>query len=339
MYLFTETILSSCPHEDYCRLMTILSLIALFFQTIVAFTLINDWKKTKSEYTKFLTVVRTIHIFYTLLGSTIGEFRFFLPRKTAICHGVIRFFGDYSCGISLNLLLTFISVESFSVVYAFNGQYNIICRKVKFHENNLFQLASFGLFIIIIIGIFICLNFALISRNEAIDLWYISDGELNLYLKKEYALLAFGGQKQYLLFIVLFFIALNFINFFVHYVVILKMMVEFINKLREHNKTTSIKNDYTTQLNHHIINSLLPAIFLFLPLLHVFIIVVFFYDEQYFWYTKPTTNTIAFIILIYAIVSALYIIFFKYKSLEKQKNIFTKKVKLNKKVTTKGQSN
>uniref|UniRef100_A0A0N5BBT2 Cytochrome b561 domain-containing protein n=1 Tax=Strongyloides papillosus TaxID=174720 RepID=A0A0N5BBT2_STREA len=101
MYLFTETILSSCPHEDYCRLMTILSLIALFFQTIVAFTLIKEWKTTKSDYTKFLTVIRTIHVFYNLLGSTIGEFRLFLPRKTAVCHGIIRFFGDYACGLSL----------------------------------------------------------------------------------------------------------------------------------------------------------------------------------------------------------------------------------------------
>uniref|UniRef100_A0A0N5CIU3 7TM_GPCR_Srx domain-containing protein n=1 Tax=Strongyloides papillosus TaxID=174720 RepID=A0A0N5CIU3_STREA len=140
MYLFTETILSSCPHEDYCRIMTILSLIALFFQTIVAFTLIKEWKTTKSEYTKFLTIIRTIHIFYNLLGSTIGEFRVFLPKLTSVCHGVIRFFGDYACGVSFNLFLMFLFVETFSVVYGFNGQYNIICRKVKFHENNLFQL-------------------------------------------------------------------------------------------------------------------------------------------------------------------------------------------------------
>ncbi|CEF70922.1 Hypothetical protein SRAE_X000025200 [Strongyloides ratti] len=212
MYLFGETIFSSCPHESNCRLTTILALIALFFQVLVAIILLREWKATKSSYTRFLAVVRTIHIFYNLLGLVIGEFRTFFPRKTVICYGIIRYLGDYACGVTFCGQISFICIESFSIVYAFNGQYNIMCRKVGFHDNTLWQKFSFAIFAVNSFTIFITLNYALISRNEAIDLWYVFDEKLKEYLKTHYAILAFGGSKQYMLFIFLTFIMIIFIN-------------------------------------------------------------------------------------------------------------------------------
>uniref|UniRef100_A0A0K0EPB4 G_PROTEIN_RECEP_F1_2 domain-containing protein n=1 Tax=Strongyloides stercoralis TaxID=6248 RepID=A0A0K0EPB4_STRER len=129
MYLFTKTVFSSCPNEAYCRYMTILGLFTLFVQIFVAFMLLKEWKKTKSSYARFLAVVRTFHIFMNLLCFVIGEIRTLLPRKTIICYGIIRYLGDYGCSISLSLIILLILFELFAVVYAFNGQYNIMCRK------------------------------------------------------------------------------------------------------------------------------------------------------------------------------------------------------------------
>uniref|UniRef100_A0A0N4Z4W2 G_PROTEIN_RECEP_F1_2 domain-containing protein n=1 Tax=Parastrongyloides trichosuri TaxID=131310 RepID=A0A0N4Z4W2_PARTI len=100
MYLFTKTFLSNCPDEEYCYVITILGVIVLIVQISVSVLLLREWKTTKSPYTKFLAIVRTLHIFYTLLAMVIGGFRTFLPRLTVICYGLIRYVDDIGCGLS-----------------------------------------------------------------------------------------------------------------------------------------------------------------------------------------------------------------------------------------------
>uniref|UniRef100_A0AAF5DR64 Serpentine receptor class gamma n=1 Tax=Strongyloides stercoralis TaxID=6248 RepID=A0AAF5DR64_STRER len=319
MYLFTKTVFSSCPNEAYCRYMTILGLFTLFVQIFVAFMLLKEWKKTKSSYARFLAVVRTFHIFMNLLCFVIGEIRTLLPRKTIICYGIIRYLGDYGCSISLSLIILLILFELFAVVYAFNGQYNIMCRKVGFYDNTLIQNINFIIFIINSSVAFFILNFSLLSREEGINLWYTSDKTMKLYLKEYHAIITYGGAKDYLLFIFILFVAFPIIASGIHYFIIIKTMIKFICQLQEHNKQTSIKNDYVIELKNHIANALLPFIFLFWPFLYCVVVLIFFYDEKYYWFTEPTTNTITFFVIIYALVSALYVLFFKYRSIKRKK--------------------
>uniref|UniRef100_A0A0K0DZ05 G-protein coupled receptors family 1 profile domain-containing protein n=1 Tax=Strongyloides stercoralis TaxID=6248 RepID=A0A0K0DZ05_STRER len=319
MYLFTKTILSSCPHEDYCCTMTVLALLTLIIQIVVAVMLLKEWKTTKSSYAKFLTVVRTCHVFYTFFCFVIGEIRTLFPRKTIICYGIIRYLGDYGCGVLFHLVLTFLLVEIYSVVYAFNGQYNIMCRKVGFYDNTYIQKTSFIIFGINNLIVFIILNFALLSRKEAITLWYTFDKTMQIYLKEHYAIIGYGGSKDYLLLILVLFVTIIVTVLMVHYFVILKIMIKFIRELHEHNKQTSIKNDYVTELNNHIVKSLLPFILLFWPLIYVIIIIIFFNGEKYYSFTISTTNTIPFFVIIYLLASALYVIYFKYRSYKRTK--------------------
>lgn len=203
-----------------------------------------------------------------------------------------------------------------------------MCRKVGFHDNTLWQKFSFAIFAVNSFTIFITLNYALISRNEAIDLWYVFDEKLKEYLKTHYAILAFGGSKQYMLFIFLTFIMIIFINIGVHYFIIFKSMLKFIRQLQEHNRQAIVKNNYITQMCYHVIKSTLPILFLYLPLLYTVIVFLFFYDKKYYWFTEPTTNTIPFFIIIYAITSALYVLLFKYIILKRQKKNVVKIISL-----------
>uniref|UniRef100_A0A0K0FHR6 G_PROTEIN_RECEP_F1_2 domain-containing protein n=1 Tax=Strongyloides venezuelensis TaxID=75913 RepID=A0A0K0FHR6_STRVS len=101
MYLFTETIFSQCPRENYCVWMSILGIILFPIQVSLVALLINRFRSTKSEYIQFLAFFRIISVFLFTIQTVVVEIRTFFPRKTIICYGLVRFLGDTFCQISV----------------------------------------------------------------------------------------------------------------------------------------------------------------------------------------------------------------------------------------------
>uniref|UniRef100_A0AAF5DEX8 G-protein coupled receptors family 1 profile domain-containing protein n=1 Tax=Strongyloides stercoralis TaxID=6248 RepID=A0AAF5DEX8_STRER len=309
MYLFLNTFFSQCPDEFYCKLLTIMASISLFCQIFSAIFLFKKYKRKKNEYIKFLLIVRSCHIFYNILGSYIGEFRTFLPRYTIICYGLIRYLGDIACSISGSLFLSLAIAEGFCIIYAFNGQYNIIIREVRFHENNKLQWLSIFLMIIYFFLFFITFSLGTIPREEAIKNIYMVDNELKKYINGSFTIIAFGGSKTYMFNIYLTIAFTGMINTITHYIYICGKIYKFIKNLQI-NKSSNIKRNYSKHFYHHIISSIFPVILIYIPTLYLSLAVIFFTHEPYIEFGRTTTNAYSFIIISYSIVSSIYIVIY-----------------------------
>lgn len=108
MYLFTKTIFSQCPNEVYCIWMSILSIILFPLQIGLIIFLVKQYKCTKNEFYQFLMIVKISTTIFYQFQIIFGEVRTFFPRKTVICYGLVRFFGDEACQISVVRILFYI---------------------------------------------------------------------------------------------------------------------------------------------------------------------------------------------------------------------------------------
>uniref|UniRef100_A0A0K0FHR7 Serpentine receptor class gamma n=1 Tax=Strongyloides venezuelensis TaxID=75913 RepID=A0A0K0FHR7_STRVS len=97
MYLFFDTIFSQCPNENYCIVLSIMSIIVLILQISLIIYVLKFYRSNESDYIKFLIFLKILSTIVYTFHSIFGEIRTFFPRKTFICYGIIRFFGDKAC--------------------------------------------------------------------------------------------------------------------------------------------------------------------------------------------------------------------------------------------------
>uniref|UniRef100_A0A0K0EB75 G-protein coupled receptors family 1 profile domain-containing protein n=1 Tax=Strongyloides stercoralis TaxID=6248 RepID=A0A0K0EB75_STRER len=135
-----------------------------------------------------------IFIFY-IFQFVFGEIRTLFPRKTVICYGLSRFFGETGCKITLTILMTYVLIEFFFILYALNGQYNTICKKTSFHENNKLQKISLFSILIFTIAFFSMFMLSFISREEAISQIYMNYSDTKSYINGSYVIIAVGESK------------------------------------------------------------------------------------------------------------------------------------------------
>uniref|UniRef100_A0A0N5CFL5 7TM_GPCR_Srx domain-containing protein n=1 Tax=Strongyloides papillosus TaxID=174720 RepID=A0A0N5CFL5_STREA len=128
----------------------------MLVQLTLVFYLVKNYKRSNNDYIKFLTFTKiAATIVYTYVSIVI-EVRSFFPRKVIACYGLIRFVDRYGCRISMAFIIPAILCECLFILYAFNGQFNTLCRKKNFHQNNLVQKLSFALIFSYAAIIFFC---------------------------------------------------------------------------------------------------------------------------------------------------------------------------------------
>ncbi|CEF70809.1 Hypothetical protein SRAE_X000013950 [Strongyloides ratti] len=220
-----------------------------------------------------------------------GEVRTFFPRKTVICYGLVRFFGDEACQIS-TILMIYVMIEFFFILYALNGQYNTICRKTSFHDNNSIQIFSFLSLTIMIILFFALFMLSYISRDEAISQIYMNYNDTKAFVNDSYAIAACGESKMNFFMGVMIVSLIFFINYISHYTFLFVTMSIFTIGVKNLSKESIIQNQYTKRLTHHLISVALPIVIVLLPLMNLIFCIYFMNDEEHFWITKVTTNSL-----------------------------------------------
>uniref|UniRef100_A0A0N5CIL0 G_PROTEIN_RECEP_F1_2 domain-containing protein n=1 Tax=Strongyloides papillosus TaxID=174720 RepID=A0A0N5CIL0_STREA len=310
MYLFTETIFSQCPHENYCVWMSILGIILFPIQVSLAAFLISHYKNTKSEYIQFMAFFRIISAFLFTFQSIVVEIRTFFPRKTIICYGLVRFLGDTFCQLSLVCAMVYIMLEFCIILFAFNGQYNNICRKTGFYNNNWIQNTSFFIFFITIVAYFTLFMFSFIPREEGISKLYMKHNDMKAFANGSYIIVAIGESKENISNGIFIIAAIYLVHYITHFSFVFCKMGRFIFEMKELGKNSSLRQSYINKFIHHLINVSIPMVIVFIPLVNLCLCFFVFYQEELYWLTKVTTNSIMFCFYINEIVSPFYTFYF-----------------------------
>uniref|UniRef100_A0A0K0FAX9 G-protein coupled receptors family 1 profile domain-containing protein n=1 Tax=Strongyloides venezuelensis TaxID=75913 RepID=A0A0K0FAX9_STRVS len=262
-------------------------------------------------------------------SSIFGELRTFFPRKLVACYGFMRFFGDSGCQITLSLLFVYVMLELALILYAFNGQFNNLCRKKNFHQNNLVQKLSFSLFLLSSVALLITYTFIFGSRKEVVLDILSKHEDLQFLIDNNYAIAGIVDSNMNVTILSFVFGSIFYLTFIVHYLYVLFKMLKFVREIKVLGQMSNQKNRHIKKFIHHIINVIIPIIIVYLPVSVFFICVNFFNSEEYYWITKILSNSPLFFIYIYGIFSSCYILYFISNSEIKRKKVIPKKLNSN----------
>uniref|UniRef100_A0A0K0G614 G_PROTEIN_RECEP_F1_2 domain-containing protein n=1 Tax=Strongyloides venezuelensis TaxID=75913 RepID=A0A0K0G614_STRVS len=324
MYLFTKTIFSQCPNEGYCITMTILSIIAMIVQLTLVFYLIKNYKRSNNDYIKFLTFTKiATTIVYTFVSIFI-EVKTFFPRKIIACYGLVRYFGNYGCGFSMSLIIPAILFECLFILYAFNGQFNTLCRKKKFHQNNLIQKLSFALTVSYSLTIFCCFVSYYGIKEKLATIIFSNYPDILFLVNDNYTITGLAGTNGVAFPICITAASIFCINYIVHYVYIFNKMLKFIKEMKKLSQISNQRNNSINKFNHHIINVIIPIILIYIPIGIFLICVTIYKDDEYLWITTKLSNMIVFTLYLYGIFSPSYVLYFILTSELKTSSVSTK---------------
>uniref|UniRef100_A0A0K0G5K7 G_PROTEIN_RECEP_F1_2 domain-containing protein n=1 Tax=Strongyloides venezuelensis TaxID=75913 RepID=A0A0K0G5K7_STRVS len=330
MYLFAKTIFSQCPNESYCIVLSILNIILIIVQLILIFYLVTNYKKSNNDYIKFLTFNKIFSFTVFLFISIFGEIKTFFPRKVVACYGLIRLVGDTGCQITISITIPFIMVECLFILYAFNGQYNTLCRKKKFHQNSLIQRLSFTLFFLCVLTVYVTLYLSYSPREKIISNVISTHEDIKFLTNNNYSFTGVVDAKRITFLIGSASMLTFYVNYIVHYAYIFNKMLKFLREIKELGQISNQNNkNYLNKFKHHIKNVVIPVILIYVPLGIFMVCLIFYRDEKYFWITKKLSNMLQYTVYLYGITSPSYTLYFILTSELKSNKIFIKKLTSN----------
>uniref|UniRef100_A0A0K0FHR5 RDD domain-containing protein n=1 Tax=Strongyloides venezuelensis TaxID=75913 RepID=A0A0K0FHR5_STRVS len=152
--------------------------------------------------------------------------------------------------------------------------------------------------------------FSFIPREELISKLYMKHSDMKAFANGSYIMVAIGESKENISNGIFIVAAIYLVHYMTHFSVVFCKMGRFIFEMKELGKNSGLRQTYINKFIHHLINVSIPIVIVFIPLVNLCLCFFVFYQEELYWLTKVTTNSIMFCFYINEIVSTFYTFYF-----------------------------